>query len=54
VVGGAGEDILSGGGGNDRIDARDGTPDLIDCGPGFDVVTKDPQDQTRNCERSAG
>jgi Ca2+-binding RTX toxin-like protein len=32
ITGGAGEDVLSGDEGNDRIDARDGEPDTIDCG----------------------
>jgi hypothetical protein len=37
--------------GNDVIDARDGEPDMIDCGPGADRVTADPADTVApNCE----
>lgn len=32
IVGGIAEELLSGGWGADRIDARDGAPDTIDCG----------------------
>jgi hypothetical protein len=32
ITGGTGEELLSGGPGNDRIDARDGAPDIVDCG----------------------
>ena len=32
ITGGTGEELLFGGPGNDRIDARDGAPDAVDCG----------------------
>jgi Ca2+-binding RTX toxin-like protein len=32
ITGGTGPELLSGGRGNDRIDARDGAPDTVDCG----------------------
>jgi hypothetical protein len=32
ITGGTGEELLAGGRGNDRIDARDGAPDTVDCG----------------------
>ena len=32
ITGGSGAELLSGGRGNDRIDARDGAPDTVDCG----------------------
>jgi Ca2+-binding RTX toxin-like protein len=35
ITGGPGQDVLSGGGGNDRIDALDGELDSIDCGGGL-------------------
>ena len=38
-----GEDTLAGGRGNDRIDARDGEPDTINCGANlFDTLSADP------------
>jgi hypothetical protein len=43
ITGGSGEELLSGGRGNDRIDARDGAPDIVDCGgqPFFDWAAVD-------------
>ena len=42
----------AGGQGNDRIFARDGKADLIDCGGGFDVAVVDrAEDGVYNCER---
>jgi Ca2+-binding RTX toxin-like protein len=32
ITGGTAEELLSGGWGSDRIDARDGAPDAVDCG----------------------
>jgi hypothetical protein len=32
ITGGTAEELLSGGWGSDRIDARDGAPDTVDCG----------------------
>jgi len=41
----------AGGQGNDRILARDGAQDLIDCGAGTDTVFVDPkEDGVFNCE----
>ncbi len=36
--------------GNDRVDARDGEADSIECGPGNDVATVDRVDTVSNCE----
>jgi hypothetical protein len=42
---------MSGGSGNDRIKARDGRKDRIDCGSGNDRVTADKKDKVaKNCE----
>lgn len=41
LIGGAGVDVLDGGPGDDTIDARDGTRDVITCGPGADSLTLD-------------
>ena len=42
----------AGGGGKDRILARDNTADLIDCGAGFDTVVVDRvEDGVYNCEQ---
>ncbi|HEX6695681.1 MAG TPA: hypothetical protein VF080_02770 [Solirubrobacteraceae bacterium] len=48
---GTGRDRVWGGAGNDVISARDGSRDVIDCGPGLDRVTADRRDRLRNCER---
>ncbi len=50
VVGGPGRDDLAGDSGGDRILARDGVPDLVDCGPGDDIVVADRRDRLRRCE----
>ncbi len=39
-----GVDALDGGNGNDRFRVRDGEPDLITCGAGFDRVSADQFD----------
>ena len=47
----AGADTVIAGPGNDRVVARDGTRDVVDCGPGnADVALVDPQDKVTNCE----
>jgi hypothetical protein len=52
INGRAGRDRLNGGPGNDVIHARDGTPDVIDCGPGRDHAIVDrTEDGVYNCER---
>lgn len=43
-------DQLNGDDGNDTIGALNGTKDVIDCGPGFDVAFADSFDQVTNCE----
>ena len=48
---GTGRDRVWGGAGNDVISARDGSRDVIDCGPGLDRVTADRRDRLRGCER---
>jgi metallophosphoesterase (TIGR03767 family) len=54
--GGPGMDVIKGGPDGDRIEASDGEPDHIKCGPGQDRVHADPSDVLRNCElvRPAG
>jgi Ca2+-binding RTX toxin-like protein len=47
-----GADTVFGGPGNDVIFVRDGEPDVVSCGSGFDVVFADPTDIVRpGCER---
>jgi hypothetical protein len=46
LIGGPGSDTLQGQQGADRIDARDGGPDRIDCGEDADVVALDVADMT--------
>ncbi|QYJ16534.1 hypothetical protein Rxycam_02367 [Rubrobacter xylanophilus DSM 9941] len=51
LYGGAGADVLLGGAGADFVEAADGEPDRILCGPGEDVVSADPQDRLApDCE----
>ena len=53
VVGDAGTDRLFGGAGDDLVDARDGEPDRVDCGPGRDFARLDRFDRiVSGCERS--
>ena len=48
---GSGRDLAFGGRGDDRVQAQDGSRDLVACGPGRDVVTADPVDRLRrDCE----
>jgi len=44
-------DSLSGGSGNDLIDARGGGRDSVNCGPGRDRALIGPGDRVRGCER---
>ena len=59
IRGGAGDDRLygrrginrySGGPGDDRIYARNGRREIVECGPGRDVVKADRGDNLRRCE----
>ena len=52
VKGGTAFDELRGGGGDDVIDARGGSPDLIDCGRGFDrAIVGAVEDGVFDCEQ---
>jgi Ca2+-binding RTX toxin-like protein len=50
VAGLSGTDALRGGTASDVVDARDGTRDTVDCGPGRDLAILDRRDSARNCE----
>jgi dienelactone hydrolase/uncharacterized membrane protein YgcG len=52
VDGGAGIDVLTGGRGRDTINAADGAPDMVNCGPGRDKAIVDAADHVAvDCER---
>lgn len=60
LIGGGGDDQLLPGGGRDRIAAgpgddlvfaRDGRAEVVDCGPGRDLVSVDAEDELRGCEQ---
>jgi hypothetical protein len=52
LVGGLGIDLFYGGAGDDRILARDGQRDTINCGPGYDTVIADTIDHVaKSCEK---
>jgi Ca2+-binding RTX toxin-like protein len=51
LVGGPGVDSLDGGTGDDTIDARDGTREVVVCGPGRDTARVDRRDRAVGCER---
>ncbi len=50
IDGKGGADDLQGGDQNDTIEARDGTVDTVDCGPGTDSANVDFRDVVTNCE----
>jgi dipeptidyl aminopeptidase/acylaminoacyl peptidase len=50
INGGPGSDILRGDAGNDVLDARDGSPDVVDGGPGIDTALVDRADRTVGVE----
>ena len=50
LTGNGGPDVLDGGAGADRIGARDGVADAIDCGAGVDLAIADAGDTTTSCE----
>jgi Tol biopolymer transport system component len=47
LIGGNGDDVLFGGRGNDVLRDRDGSPDVLDGGPGADRVVADRHDTVR-------
>jgi len=47
---GGGGDVIRAGAGNDRVYARNGRRDFVDCGPGRDTAWVDKSDVVRNCE----
>ena len=52
LIGGDGLDHLFGGAGGDRVEARDGRRDGVECGAGTDSVAADRRDRTAgDCER---
>jgi dipeptidyl aminopeptidase/acylaminoacyl peptidase len=52
IDGGRGRDRLLGGSGSDILGAVDGARDVIDCGPGRDIVVAERRDRIgRDCER---
>jgi uncharacterized repeat protein (TIGR01451 family) len=50
---GTGRDRVLAGAGDDVVSARDGSRDVIDCGPGSDRATVDRRDVVRGCEQVA-
>jgi len=50
VYGGLWKDRLYGAAGNDRIFAKDGTKDIVRCGPGRDRAVVDAKDKVKKCE----
>lgn len=50
LFGGGGIDTFGGGPGRDEIDAIDGRPEPIDCGPGRDLAKMDLKDSDSGCE----
>jgi uncharacterized repeat protein (TIGR01451 family) len=48
--GGSGRDLISGGPGGDRLLARDGERDSVQCGPGDDTARVDLRDRVSACE----
>ncbi len=50
VVGGRGIDAAATGGGPDKVDFRDGRPEVVNCGDGEDMLTADRVDLRIGCE----
>ena len=50
IEGGGEADILEGGPGSDVLEARDGVPDRVGCGPDADTATVDDFDSPGSCE----
>jgi Ca2+-binding RTX toxin-like protein len=51
LVGGPGVNAYDAGPGNDNVDARNGTRELVRCGPGNDRARVDRRDRVSGCER---
>jgi uncharacterized repeat protein (TIGR01451 family) len=51
IVPGTGRDHVWAGSGNDIVNARDGSRDIVYCGPGTDRVRADRRDVLRGCEQ---
>jgi RTX calcium-binding nonapeptide repeat (4 copies) len=51
ISGGAGDNVIRGGPGNDLISSNDGSREVVDCGPGDDIVHADRNDRLVGCER---
>jgi Ca2+-binding RTX toxin-like protein len=47
---GPGRDAVLGGAGDDFVEARDGEPDRVACGPGEDAASLDEGDAAGSCE----
>ena len=50
LIGGASPDLLFGQAGNDVLIARDGHPEVVGCGDGFDIAYADAEDALHDCE----
>jgi uncharacterized delta-60 repeat protein len=50
ISAGAGRNVIRGGSGNDRISARNGARDVVNCGTGRDRATVDRVDRVTACE----
>jgi Tol biopolymer transport system component len=51
LIGGPGRNAYVAGPGNDRVNARNGRRELINCGTGRDTARVDRRDRVRGCER---
>jgi Ca2+-binding RTX toxin-like protein len=51
ITDGGGIDKVYGGEGDDVITTFDGSPDVVDCGPGNDTLTADRADRVTGCEK---
>lgn len=51
IYGNPGTELLAGGRGDDFIEAKDGSPDYVACGPGDDMASTDASDRAAaDCE----
>jgi Ca2+-binding RTX toxin-like protein len=51
LVGGPGVNAYKAGAGNDVVDSRNGTPELVECGAGVDRARVDSRDTVKGCEK---